>query len=301
MAKRFFALLTAALLTASVMPAATAFDIIYTLPPISATLSVGNKTVTFEPAPSPGEYIAVYPEWDAFKIAEEGDGPGSGAYSKQDVTTTLIPPGANIPASNTIPENLPEEELHTDFTQLPIYDVVNGEYLLGSTQADLSILVIGNSLCSYTIKRVQFLKDLLESLNAAHVKLYLLDMGKEVGNERTDAECFAERNPSVLVARAADSSDVYYRLFFEVCRTRGKAGGRLPAICVLDSRCKPIYTTVEILFDENELSEILRPYTAAPYDNVLRKKTLLSYPEIQRKTHKRKLSLSCIVPPGNRP
>lgn len=73
MKKKILVFLFAALLAASNMiPAANAFDIIYDLPPISAKLSEGNKTVTvtFETAPSPGEYIMVYSEWDAFKINE---------------------------------------------------------------------------------------------------------------------------------------------------------------------------------------------------------------------------------------
>lgn len=231
------------------------------LQPVYYGAGIGIDLSEIESALSP------YSAWQSSESAEERDDPGSGTYSRQDVTITLIPPGANSPASNTIPEKIPVEELHTDFSKLPVYDVISGEYPLGSAEADLSILVIGNSLCSYTIKRIQFLKDMLESLNVAHTKLYLLDMGKKVGNERADAERFAEKNPGVFVARAADNSDIYYRLFFEVCHTRGKPGGRFPAICVLDDNCIPIYTTTEILFDENELSGVLQPYAAEPYDN----------------------------------
>ena len=190
-----------------------------------------------------------------------------GTYSEQHVTVSFISPGSNSTSGN-IPENIPVEELHTDFSKLPVYDVANGEYLLSSKDSDLSILVIGNSLCSYTIKRMQFIQNMLESLNVECANLYLLDMGKQVGNEQADAEHFAEKNPGVFVARAADCSDIYYRLFFEVCRTKGKTGGRFPAICVLDSKYKPIYTTVEVLFDENELSEILRPYAVVSLNGI---------------------------------
>lgn len=132
-----------------------------------------------------------------------------GTYSEQHVTVSFISPGSNSPSGN-IPENIPVEELHTDFSKLPVYDVVNGEYLLSSKDPDLSILVIGNSLCSYTIKRMQFIQNMLESLNAERANLYLLDMGKQVGSEQADAERFAGKNPGVFVARAADSSDIYY-------------------------------------------------------------------------------------------
>lgn len=192
---------------------------------------------------------------------------GGGSYSESNAAVSLISPGMSSSASNAVPENVSAEKLHTVFSKLPVYDVVNGEYLLGSTETDLSILVIGNTRCSYTVRRVQYIKDMLKSLNVEHANLYLLDMGKNVGNERADAERFAEKNPGVFVARAADNNDVYYRLFFEVCRTRGKTGGRFPAICILDNECVPVYTTTEILFDENELSNVLRPYSTVP-DNM---------------------------------
>ena len=69
---------------------------------------------------------------------------------------------------------------------------------------------------------MQFIQNMLESLNVERANLYLLDMGKQVGSEQADAERFAGKNPGVFVARAADSSDIYYRLFLEVCRTKGK-------------------------------------------------------------------------------
>ena len=188
-----------------------------------------------------------------------------GTYSKQHVTISSISPGSDSTSGN-IPENIPVEELHTDFSKLPVYDVVNGEYLLSSKDSDLSILIIGNPLCSYTVKRVQFVKAMLEALNVKNARLYLLDMGTEVGSAPADAEHFAKKKPGVFVARAAGNNDIYYRLFFEVCRTKGKPGGRFPAICVLDSKCNPIYTTTEILFDENELSEILRPYATVSHN-----------------------------------
>lgn len=191
---------------------------------------------------------------------------GSGSYSESNAAVSLIPPGMSSSASNAVPENISAEKLHTDFSELPVYDVINGEYLLSSKDSDLSILVIGNPLCSYTIKRIQFIQNMLESLNVERANLYLLDMGNKVRNDQADAKRFAEKNPGVFVARAVDSNDIYYKLFFEVCRTKGKTGGRFPAICVLDSNCKPIYTTVEILFDENELSEILRPYSATSHN-----------------------------------
>lgn len=72
MKKVFISMLVMFLLIANFISVANAFDIIYDLPPISAKLSEGNKTVTvtFETAPSPEEYIMVYSEWDAFKINE---------------------------------------------------------------------------------------------------------------------------------------------------------------------------------------------------------------------------------------
>lgn len=72
MKKVFVSMLIMFLLIANSISVANAFDIIYNLPPISAKLSEGNQvvTVTFETAPSPGEYIMVYSEWDAFKINE---------------------------------------------------------------------------------------------------------------------------------------------------------------------------------------------------------------------------------------
>ena len=81
---------------------------------------------------------------------------------------------------------------------------------------------------------------MVEALNVNNARLYLLDIGTEVGSAQADAESFAQKNPGVFVARAADSNSMYYRSFFEVCRTKRKLGGRFPAICVLDGKCDPI-------------------------------------------------------------
>ena len=95
----------------------------------------------------------------------------------------IIPVGVMTP-DDDMSGTVPVEGSSTDPSKLPIYDVVvvNGEYLLSDSGTDLSISMIGNPLCSYTVKRIQFVKAMLEALNVNSARLYLLDMETEIGS-----------------------------------------------------------------------------------------------------------------------
>ena len=75
-----------------------------------------------------------------------------GTYSEKEAA--IIPVGVMTP-DDDMSGTVPVEGSSTDPSKLPIYDVVNGAYLLGDSGVDLSISMIGNPLCSYTVKRVQ--------------------------------------------------------------------------------------------------------------------------------------------------
>ena len=293
MKKKILVFLFAALLAASNMiPAANAFDIIYDLPPISAKLSEGNKTVTvtFETAPSPGEYIMVYSEWDAFKINEPMtihtitdrvlvqvvrlDEPAQAnvfvSYAPlhtsegRQIESKVIGSTGYTTSNQGNSVSSPQEKLTTNFKGLLIHDALGNSYELGDASEELTILVIGRVNCSLTTGKLRNVRNLLERFNIKDAGIYLLD----IDNAKEAVAIYAEQDPDIHVAWHNNSQD-YNKLFWEIQREASSVSGGsaiLPSPCILDRSLQPVYYGAGTGIDLSEIESVLSLY-GAPESN----------------------------------
>lgn len=166
--------------------------------------------------------------------------------------------------------------LSTDFSQLVVNESVStgytfGEkpYTLGSTGADVSVLVVGSIRCGITMRTLETVKLELADLGVRNSEIYLLEVKDEITSNSVGQ--YVQKHPS-YVHFAATSRGTYHNLFWEItyaCDGRnGQRSATMPAVCVLDSACRPVYYASHDTFDQAAIHAALTPYAGRPFDDV---------------------------------
>ena len=148
--------------------------------------------------------------------------------------------------------------LTTDFKTLRINSVAEPPHTLGDSGSDVTVVVVGRVICGLTLNRVQIAQSLTDSLHISNGRVYLLDMDQD----RETVEGYASYHPETHVAwQGWDRT--YQNLFWEIhraCFPGSSGSATLPALCVLDGDCNPIYYASGSAIDQDKLAQVLAPY-----------------------------------------
>lgn len=154
---------------------------------------------------------------------------------------------------------LEQTPLKTDFSMLSIYAPDDTVFSLGSTQAQVRVVVVGRVTCGLTTNRVQVSQELMEQLHIDQGQICLLD----IDQDKETVLNYAQKHPDLTVGWT-DDRNTYNNLFWEITRAYypdfGSGSATLPALAVLDKDCNVLYYVSGSDFERSTLEEILKPY-----------------------------------------
>lgn len=166
-----------------------------------------------------------------------------------------------------------------DFANLNIAEIRadstdDKQYTLGSVKADVSVLVFGSTASSGTAAAVKTATTELEALGVRSGRVYLLEINK--GGLET-ARPYVQENPSYVhvasTPEGAGGGGYYNNIFWDISKACDGENfdtqkTSMPAVCVLDGACKPVYLASQKTFDQAKLHSALAPFAGKPFTDV---------------------------------
>lgn len=171
--------------------------------------------------------------------------------------------------------------VESNYSSLVIHDVEKGDYSLGSTDADISILIIGRVTCSRTALVRETVERSIVEQYVQGAQVYLLDIDQPFDKILHQAQTHV-----INTVYAWDDEGDYNRLFGDARKAARSFNPStsnpelLPEVLVLDRNCNVIYAFDESVSDYKEkVEQLLDPYRFQPSEEefVIEDGVLLKY------------------------